>query len=119
MNKTISVVGLLDYGEKIRTLRKKHKLSAEKLGNLIGLSQSMISKLENGERNLDVNVLELICSALGLTIAEFFAEDKEPEPLNPDLQQVFDKIKRLSPRQLKILGTVLDEWKTDPSTEGE
>jgi len=98
----------MDYGEKIRLLRKKKKLSAEKLGKLVGFSQSMISKLENGERNIDIYVLEKICSALGLTLAEFFANQTPEYP--PEVHQILEKVQQLPPDRLKVLSDVLDTW---------
>lgn len=36
-------------GDKIRALRKRRGLSQEQLGELVGFSQSKISKIENGD----------------------------------------------------------------------
>ncbi|WP_018085684.1 helix-turn-helix domain-containing protein [Desulfurispora thermophila] len=97
----------MNYGERIRSLRKEKKLSAEKLGKLIGLSQSMISKLENDERKLDVQVLEAICQALGITMMDFFNIDN---PLPPDIRRLVELAKQLTPRQRAILLAAAEEW---------
>ena len=99
----------MNYGERIRQLRKQCKISAEKLGNEIGLSQSMTSKIENNERNLDIHVVKTICNALNLTLAEFFAEPAEQEDISPEVRRIYEKIKQLPPKRLQILETVLDD----------
>lgn len=39
-------------GEKLKEIRKKHKVSAKKIGEVLGYSQSHISGIENGTKNI-------------------------------------------------------------------
>lgn len=61
--------------EKLKALRKERKLTTYKLAELSGLPQSTISKLENGRRRIDTEVLSKITKVLNVTVSEIF----EPE----------------------------------------
>ena len=45
------------FGEKLRTLRKQHKLSQTELGNMLGVVHSHIGGMERGERSPSVAML--------------------------------------------------------------
>ena len=61
-------------GDKIRALRKRRGLSQEQLGELVGFSQSKISKIENGDWD-SLSDLRLIAKALEVPIEELVKED--------------------------------------------
>jgi transcriptional regulator with XRE-family HTH domain len=63
-------------GDKIRTLRRKRGWSQERLGELVGFSQSKISKIENGDWD-SLSDLRLIAKALGVKLKELI--DDEPD----------------------------------------
>ena len=46
-------------GKRLREARKAHNLSAEQLGNMIGVTKAAVSLYENEKRNpkMDINVL--------------------------------------------------------------
>lgn len=47
-------------GEKLKEIRKKYKVSAKKIGEVLGYSQSHISGIENGTKNIQIKNLLLI-----------------------------------------------------------
>lgn len=100
----------MDIGARIRDLRKSKNLTSRDLALLADISQPVISRLENNTRSADVELIKRICSALGISLADFFADDKEPDQLPPNLLQTISKLKKLTPRQLEIFNSVLDEW---------
>ena len=57
--------------ELIRECRIDAGLRQVDLADAIGVPQSMISKLEVGERRLDIMELRKICGALGMSLLEF------------------------------------------------
>lgn len=81
---------------RIRQLRTEKKISANRLSTLAGLSQSYIRKLELGETTPTVESMELICSALGISLADFFGHS------NASLAQLeaIDTLKGLNDKQL-------------------
>ncbi len=75
------------------------------------------SEIERGIKDPSIETLSKICSALGISLAEFFSNEV-PE-LSPEIRQIVEKVKKLSPRQLKILDCVLDEWKIEEYGQSE
>ena len=63
-------------GDKIRALRKRRGLSQEQLGELVGFSQSKISKIEHGDWD-SLSDLRLIAKALEVPIEELVREEAE------------------------------------------
>lgn len=57
----------------LRAAREDRKISQEALARKLRVGQSMVSKVERGERRLDVVELEIWCRALGTNLNEFLA----------------------------------------------
>ena len=55
---------------RIRALRERQKLSQSQLGERIGRSKSVVSRLEDGSTALDLEMAQKITGALGATLAE-------------------------------------------------
>jgi transcriptional regulator with XRE-family HTH domain len=58
----------------LRETRNKAGLTQEQLAELLGQTQSFISKVERGERRLDVVELRAFCNALGVSFPSFVAQ---------------------------------------------
>ena len=61
-------------GSNVRTCRIKAGMTQEELALKSGLSQGYINQLENGKRNYTQKSLELIATALSVTIIDLFKE---------------------------------------------
>ncbi|MCT2534469.1 helix-turn-helix domain-containing protein [Aquibacillus koreensis] len=59
-------------GERIRSLRKKQKLSQEELAHLAAIHPTYIGQLERGEKNVTIDTLEKITNALNISLEELF-----------------------------------------------
>lgn len=55
-------------GNRLRELREAHGLTATQLGEMCGLTQSTISKVENGKWSVSLDILSKICEALGARV---------------------------------------------------
>ena len=64
----------MNQGDKVRKYRRQKGLSQEQLGELVGFSQSKISKIENGDWD-SLSDLRLIAKALEVPIEELVKED--------------------------------------------
>ena len=62
-------------GDKVRKYRRQKGLSQERLGELVGFSQSKISKIENGDWD-SLSDLRLIARVLEVPIEELVKEDE-------------------------------------------
>ncbi|WP_236017729.1 helix-turn-helix domain-containing protein [Alicyclobacillus acidoterrestris] len=96
----------MELGNRLKSARTDKNLSMYQLAKRINMSQSTISKIESGKMRPTVDLMERICEALNLTLAEFFAEDQDE--LEPDLRRLVEAAKRLTPDQRKALQAFLD-----------
>lgn len=55
----------------VRELREQKHLTQKELAEKIGSDQTFISKIEIGERRLDIIELKYICDALEIELTEF------------------------------------------------
>ncbi|MDD7280793.1 MAG: helix-turn-helix transcriptional regulator [Erysipelotrichaceae bacterium] len=67
---------------RLKQLRKESKMTQEQMAKYLGVDQSMITKLENGTRSLNVTLIEKICNLFGCSEAYLFGEDDTYIPLN-------------------------------------
>jgi phage repressor protein C with HTH and peptisase S24 domain len=81
----------MDVGKRIQDLRHEHGMTARELGDVIGVSQSYISLLENNKRRLNTEILARVARHFGLTLAQFFGEAGAPKPSRPgvDLDRLY------------------------------
>lgn len=63
-------------GLRIKGLREKAVVSQKDLSYAADLDRSYIASVENGQRNISIVNIEKIASALGITLKEFFNDDK-------------------------------------------
>ena len=66
-------------GQRIRSLRKKLKLSVRELSEKSGLSAIAISKIERDQVSPTLNSLECLAYAMDLKMIDLFLEDMESE----------------------------------------
>ena len=68
-------------GNQVRKLRKEREMTLEELSEVSGISQSYLSRIESGERNLTIQNAVKIASAFGvepsLVTNDFSSEDME------------------------------------------
>lgn len=62
----------MDIGTRIQNLRKASHMTAKELSQIIEVSPSFISAIENNSSKLSLPTLAKICDALGVTLSEFF-----------------------------------------------
>lgn len=63
--------------QRVRARRVEQGLSLAELGERCGMSASMVSRLETGERRLTVDHLALLARALGVSVDELLSDDDE------------------------------------------
>ena len=81
-------------GRKIRQLRRQRKVTQVELAERIGIHQSDLSRMEQGEYKVGLDTLLKILQTFDLSIGDFFDENARSE-------SVFDKYKTLSPTAQK------------------
>jgi transcriptional regulator with XRE-family HTH domain len=77
-------------GRKIRQLRRQRKLTQVELAEKIGVHQSDLSRMEQGEYKVGLDTLLKILQCFDLTIGDFFEENNRASTL-------LEKYRGLSP----------------------
>jgi transcriptional regulator with XRE-family HTH domain len=71
MDKTIFTEEYASVLRLLRQARDQASMTQAGLASQVGQTQSFVSKVERGERRLDVIELRTFCRAMGLTLAAF------------------------------------------------
>jgi transcriptional regulator with XRE-family HTH domain len=59
-------------GQRIRHLRKELQLSQEALAYQAEVDRTYVTDVENGRRNVSIEILERLITALSVSFSEFF-----------------------------------------------
>ncbi len=62
----------LKIGKRIRELRKELKISQEALAYKSEVDRTYVTDVENGRRNVSVEIMERLIKALNVSITDFF-----------------------------------------------
>lgn len=61
-------------GRTIVCLRREKGYSQEAFANEAGIDRRYMSDIENGKRNISIDILDRVCNKLGIKISELFIE---------------------------------------------
>ena len=89
-----------EIGKKIKALRETREWKQGKLATKAGISPSYIPDIENGKKCPSVEVLDAICFAFGISLADFFTEKKE--------DTLVDRVSSLTEKQKQLLNDFLN-----------
>ncbi len=67
--------------EKLKMMREKTGLRQGQIADYLGVTQTFISKVEAGERNLTVDQLESVVSLYGYSLASFASMEQDAHPI--------------------------------------
>ena len=98
----------MDIGKRLKSVRNAKNISTYRLAKMTGISQPVISKLENGNRKADFDMIEKICRALGITLIDFFSINGQD--LSPEYLELLTNAKELTPEQLQILNDIIKKF---------
>ena len=80
-----------------------------RLSKKCGLSESTLANIFRRNTMPSITTLEAICNGFGITLSQFFAEDKMVE-LTPELKNLFDKWISLTPEQKDAVYRMVDAF---------
>src|SRR5215831_13562883 len=81
-------------GSRIRELRKGRRLTQVELSEKIGVAQSDLSRMEQGEYKVGLDTLFKILQVFDLKMSEFFGETDRP--VDPDSRELVADFEHLS-----------------------
>jgi transcriptional regulator with XRE-family HTH domain len=107
-------------GRKIRQLRRQRKLTQVELAERIGIHQSDLSRMEQGEYKVGLDTLLKILQTFDLSIGDFFDESSRSET-------VIERFKTLSPAAQKEVESFIEfkrrqeqgDWDDDGGESGD
>lgn len=67
---------LIEFGNRVRQLRKEKKLSQEELAHRADLHRTYIGMIERAEKNITLLNIEKIANALEITLQQFFENEE-------------------------------------------
>ena len=98
----------MDALTRIRRLMEERHWTEYRLAKESGLSQSTIANIFKRNNVPTLSTLESICSAFGISLAQFFSEGEDPVPLTEEQRELLTKWATLSAEQKETLLTLID-----------
>ena len=101
---------MIDTKQRLRELMAERNWSEYRLAIESGLSQSTIANIFNRNTTPSIATLEAICEGLGITLAQFFAENNMVE-LTEEQQNMFMAWSTLSKEQKDVIAQLISVMK--------
>lgn len=101
----------MDVIKRIDNLMKEQEWSDYKLAAESGLSSSTIANIHRRNTVPSIPALEAICSAFGITLAQFFSDNNFTVQLNKDQLDLFTQWIYLTDNQKKLIYQLIKEMK--------
>lgn len=101
----------MDVIKRIDMLMKERNWSDYKLSAKSGLSSSTIANIHRRNTVPSISTLESICSAFGITLAQFFTEESNTVQLNSEQQDLFNHWISLTDSQKDLIYRIIKEMK--------
>lgn len=103
----------MDAKSRIEYLMKSKNISEYRLAKLSGLSQSTISNIFNRNTAPTIPTIEAICNGLGISMAQFFADNSKEEPvyLTQQQRELFDMWISLTAEQKEVVEKIIKTYK--------
>lgn len=94
----------MKFGENLRNLRKKKKMSQEDLAEKVGVSRQSVSKWETGESYPEMNHIMILCDLLHCQINDLVHEDfVDIAALDEDVRKSIVKFRQEKQKKMKGL----------------
>lgn len=92
----------MDTQKRIRQLMEERGWTDYRLTKESGLSPSTVTNMFNRNNAPSLPILEAVCRAFGITLAQFFSENGE-SPLTEEQQELFARWSTLTDEQKRLL----------------
>ena len=101
----------MDVIKKIDDLMKERHWSDYKLAIESGLSSSTIANIHRRNTVPSISTLEAICSAFGITLAQFFSDNNFSVQLNSEQLELFNRWIYLPENQKRLIYELIKEMR--------
>ena|SRR6056297_285144 len=104
----------MEVAQRIKQIRKAKNLSQKEVTAAIAMGTAQYSRIENGKTDPSISTLEKIAQALGVTLAELFADNEQlTAEVNSTDKTLMEKVKlmeSLEEKEKRTLFTILDAF---------
>jgi len=83
----------MNIGKAVKTVRKNKGLNQKQFCELVGITQSYLSGIENNKKKPSTEVLEKIADKVGITLAVLFWFTVEEKDVDPNKAEMFKLLK--------------------------
>lgn len=88
--------------DRIYQICESKNMTQYELAKRAGLTQSSLSNLMSQGCKPTIKTLEKICNGFGITLAQFFANDRTYPDLSGEQKKLLDEWESLSPREKQV-----------------
>lgn len=96
---------------RLKQIRENMGFKIVDLAKSINISHSYLSEIEQGKKLPSFKTLQSICSAMGITLAEFFDDGTRPTPIPDHLKPLLEQARDLTPEQAELLANFIKTMK--------
>ena len=93
----------MDILEKIKKLQKEHGMNNAQLAKKANIPPTTIQGLFKRNNQPTISTLQAICTAFGITVAQFFADSNVPPDLTQDQIRLLEHWNALTDEQKEAL----------------
>lgn len=93
----------MDIIAKIEKLKNERGWTDYELAQQSMVTQSTIASMKSRNSPPKVDTLQAICTAFGITLAQFFLEDEQIEVLSEQEKKLLENFRKLPPKKQKAL----------------
>lgn len=87
-------------------LRKKHKLSQKELAKRFNVNQNTVSRLENGDRQIDLETLKALSVFFGVSVDFLLGNESSVPDLPQDANELLALYGKMDDKfKIRLLGT--------------
>lgn len=98
----------MDVIKKLNEIRLERNMSVYRLSGISGINQSTLANTFSRGTVPSIQNLEIICSALDITLSQFFSSDEINVQMTPNEVEFYQKYKKL-PKDVKdSIDSVID-----------
>ena len=81
-SKSKKEIDIIKSGERLKTFRKEHKYTQDKLANILNVARTIISKYEKGEFFISTHSLYTICKKYNISADYLLGKTDNPKIIN-------------------------------------
>ena len=98
----------MDVIKRLNSMRLERNMSVYRLAELSGLNQSTLANTFSRGTVPSIRNLEMICEALGCTLAQFFAKDEEYMELTQQERDLMNNYRKLPESIRSSIATIVN-----------